>query len=382
VLGKGWIVALLESHVEPIDENAMRVVMPDGWTFLFLRNGNGETWRGNAGWVGETNDSIFTITARCGWKIKYDRGKIQEIDGGSIGTLTYSYNGGMPTEIDRDGHAILQVERDPASGAATALVIAGQRVALSLVQRPRVVSLSGQNLIEGLDPSLSSLRWPNGRSETFAFGTDKSLNPILTLSGSGLPARTFVWDATSRQIKSDGAWSYTLQRAGDHLRFIRVSAQNQKETYEADDATGMTVEKGPDGVELATYRFAGGPLAGHIRKVEEVDAKGARKLLYSASYFPSGALMREIFYPDQVKIYSEDEELLKQTIGDQIVYEQDIDGQGRVIHIIDPTKGLEVKTTYNADGSHVSTVFQQGRLFYTETIDRSNKLVSLNEGGK
>ncbi|HEX4141806.1 MAG TPA: hypothetical protein VHY09_15770, partial [Candidatus Methylacidiphilales bacterium] len=25
VLGKGWIVALLESHVEPIDENAMNV---------------------------------------------------------------------------------------------------------------------------------------------------------------------------------------------------------------------------------------------------------------------------------------------------------------------------------------------------------------------
>lgn len=49
VLGRGWIVALLESHVEPIDESAMHVIMPDGWTFLFLRNGNSETWRGNSG---------------------------------------------------------------------------------------------------------------------------------------------------------------------------------------------------------------------------------------------------------------------------------------------------------------------------------------------
>ena len=46
-LGKGWIIPLLESHVEPIDENSMNVIMPDGWTFLFYRNGNTNTWRGN-----------------------------------------------------------------------------------------------------------------------------------------------------------------------------------------------------------------------------------------------------------------------------------------------------------------------------------------------
>ena len=70
-------MALLESHVEPIDENSMNVIMPDGWTFLFLRNGNSKTWRGNAGWAGETNDSVFTIAAPCGWKIRYDGGKIR-----------------------------------------------------------------------------------------------------------------------------------------------------------------------------------------------------------------------------------------------------------------------------------------------------------------
>src|SRR5580698_11336101 len=66
-LGKGWMVALLESHVEPVDENSMKVVMPDGWNFYFHRNGSTESWYGNSGWVGETKDALFTITAPCGW---------------------------------------------------------------------------------------------------------------------------------------------------------------------------------------------------------------------------------------------------------------------------------------------------------------------------
>jgi hypothetical protein len=283
VLGKGWIVALLESHIEPIDENAMNVVMPDGWTFLFLRNANSETWRGNAGWMGETNDARFTISAPCGWKIIYDRGKIQEIDGDKIGALTFGYNGSVPVEIDHDGAAILQVELDPVSGMANALVIPGRRIELSRAQRPRVVSLLGKNLINGFDSSLSSLQQADGGKETFAFGTDKTLDPTLTLNSPGLLPRMFVWDAATRQIKSDGAWTYNLQQVGDHLRFTRTTAQNQTESFEADGITGMTSEKSADGNEVATYRFVSGPLAGCVRKIEQLDGAGRRTPLYSAS---------------------------------------------------------------------------------------------------
>jgi hypothetical protein len=380
VLGKGWIVALLESHVEPIDENAMNVIMPDGWTFLFLRNVNSETWRGNAGWMGETNDARFTISAPCGWKIIYDHGKIQEIDGDQNGALTFSYNGGVPVEIDHDGAAILQVECDPVSGMANALVIAGRRVELSLAQRPRVVNLLGKNLINGFDPSLASLQQADGGKETFAFGTDHALNPTLTLNGPGQLPRTFVWDAATQQIKSDGAWTYALNPSGDHLRFTRTSVQNQKESYEADETTGITSEKSADGVEVATYRFVSGPLAGCVRKIEQLDGAGRRTPLYSASYYPSGLLMREMFYPDVMKSYSEKNQLLKEIVAGQVVYEQDLDTEGRVTHVIDTPKDLEIKMSYDSNGGRTTQVFQKGALFYTEQIDGNNKLVSLNEG--
>jgi len=382
VLGRGWIVALLESHVEPIDENAMNVVMPDGWTFLFLRNANTETWRGNAGWMGETNDTRFTISAPCGWKITYDHGKIQAIDGEQIGTLTFSYNGGVPVEIDRDGSALLTVERDPASGTPNALVIAGKRVELSLAQRPRVVNLLGRNLINGFDPGLASLQKADGTKETFTFGTDKSLNPTLTLDQPGELPRTLVWDAATRQIKSDGAWIYTLKPNGDHLRFTRTSGPNQMECYEADEATGVTLEKSVDGAELATTRFVSGPLAGEVRKIDQLDTAGKRTPLYAATYYPSGLLMRETFYPDMVKSYSEENQLLKETVAGQVVYEQDLDEAGRVTHVIDATKDLELRMSYGAGGGRTTQVFQKGALFYTEQVDGNNKLVSLNEGEK
>jgi len=382
VLGKGWTVALLESHVEPIDENALRVIMPDGWTFLFLRNGNTQTWRGNAGWLGETNDSVFTITAPCGWKIKYDGGKIQEIDGARIGTLTYFYNGGVPTEIDHDGHAVLQVERDPASGTASALIIGGQRVALALAQRPHVISLGGQNLLNGLDPSLSSLQWPDGKKETFAFGTVKSLNPSLTITDSQQNHRTLVWDAALRQIKSDNQWTYSLKTVNDHLRITRTSPQNQTEIFEQDDAAGMTAEKDADGAERVTYRFASGPLAGFVRKIEQVADNGTRQPLYSASYYPSGQLLREIFYPDKVKYYSESRQLLKETIGGHVIYEQDLDAQGRVTHIVDTTHEFEVKKTYDPKGGQLIEVFRHGALYYTEKLDDKRSLITFDEAKK
>jgi hypothetical protein len=381
-LGKGWIVPLLESHVEPIDENSMSVVMPDGWTFRFLRNGNSETWRGNAGWAGETDNGVFNIAAPCGWKIRFADGKIQEIDGPTGIVITYRYDEGAATEIDAEGKALMRLERDPVTGQAADLLIGDTRIDITLAQRPRVTAMLRENLISGFDSSVSSLQWPDTRKENFSFAMDKDLNPMLTVSGTDLAPRIFTWNPKTRQIKSDGDWSYSFDKMAGHLRFTRVSAQPRTEIYESDDSTGMTEETTADGAEVRTYRFASGPLVGLIRRIEQVGSHGARTLLYSASYFPSGQIMREMFYPDKVRFYSEQRQLLKETIGGRVDYEQDFDSEGRSIHIVNTAKNLEVKTTYDSHGGQTTEVFQHGALFYTENVDGTNKLVSLNEGEK
>ena len=283
-LGKGWMVPLLESHVEPVDENSMNVVMPDGWIFTFYRNGNTETWRGNAGWVGETNNTIFTISAPCGWKIKFDQGKIQQIENSRNRTMTYRYNGGVATEVDEGGKPFVQVEGSPATGMATDIVIGGQKIDIAQAQRPRVVTKLNQNFIAGFDQSLSQVQWPDGRTETFAFGTDKDLWPTLAVTETAQPDRDFTWNAETRQIKSDGNWTYSLHSMGDHLRFDRTLPSGESESYENDATKGMTMEKIANGPELATYRFTNGQLEGHIRKILQQDGRSRenplrRKLL-------------------------------------------------------------------------------------------------------
>ena len=381
-LGRGWIVPLLESHVEPIDENSLSVVMPDGWTFLFLRNGNSETWRGNAGWAGETDNSVFTIAAPCGWKIRFDGGKIQEIDGPTGVAMTYRYDGGVATEIDTDGKTLVRLDRDPVTGVAADLMIGDQKIGIALAQRPRVTSMLQRNLISGFDSSVFSLQWSDARKDLFSFATDKDLNPVLTISGTDLTSRIFTWDANTRQIKSDGEWSYSFAQMTGHLRFTRVSAQPRTEIYETDDSTGMTAETGADGAEIQAYRFVSGPLVGRIRRIEEIAGGGARTPLYSASYFPSGEIMRETFYPDKIRFYSEKRQLLKEMIGGQVDYEQDFDSQGRLVHIVNAAKDLEVKRIYDPRGGQTTEVFRHGALFYTEYVDSNNKLLLLNEGQK
>ena len=381
ILGKGWMVALLESHVEPLDENSMKVVMPDGWNFYFYRNGNTETWGGNAGWVGETNNTVFTIKAPCGWSIKFDGGKIQKIGSNTNRTLSYKYNGPVATEVDLDGKAFVQVENNTSTGLPGDILIGGQKIDIATAQRPRIMTKLNQNLVTGFDQSLSALQWPDGRKESFTFGTDKNLNPTLAITPVDGIDHTFTWDAATRQIRFDGNWSYNLQQVGGHLRFNRVLSQGQSESYENDGATGLTIEKSLNGNDIATYRFVSGLLIGRIRKVEE-QSKGSRKTLYSAIYFPSGNLVREFFYPDRVRIYSDDRKLLKETIANNIIYEQDFDNQGRLIHMINPAQQIEVKRAYDSQGGEITQVFKQGAIFYTETTDSNNNLLSFNKGNQ
>jgi len=292
-LGKGWMVALLESHVEPIDENSMHVIMPDGWTFIFLRNGNAETWRGNAGWVGETNNTVFTITAPCGWRIKFDGGKIQEIDTPKNRSLSYKYNGPAATEVDIDNRPFVQVESDNKTGVAEDLLIGGQKIDIAFAQRPRVQTMLKQNLVTSFDPSLNQLKWPDGKMESFAFGTaDKTLDPTLAITHSGQTERNFSWDATTRQIKIDGVWTYNLTTC-DNVPVNRTNTQGQSESYST--SFGTITEQGTDGTRQITTTFSNaGPLSGKLRKIELIRHVGDKPdVITECAYDEKGRLVRE-----------------------------------------------------------------------------------------
>jgi YD repeat-containing protein len=298
-LGKGWTVALLESHVIPVDENCMKVVMPDGWTFTFLRNGDTQTWRGNAGWVGETSNTVFTITAPCGWRIKFDGGKIQEIDSNKNRTLTYKYNGSLATEVDADGKPFVQVENNPSPGIQTALIIGDQTINVTLAQRPRIKTMLKQNLITGFDPSLSQLQWSDGKRESFTFGIDKSLNPSLAITHPDQTQRNILWDSESSFAISDNDWIYSKPLSDGTV--TRINSKGLTESYDNNQNLGQEViREGP--VITIIYRFISGPLFDRVRKVVRVRG-GATLNVYTASYDERGHVIREIDDTGKVRSY-------------------------------------------------------------------------------
>jgi hypothetical protein len=249
-VGKGWSIPFLDSHVEPVDENGFKIFMPNGLIYDFGRiAGEENMFSGNFGWKAAIEGDTLTAWASCGWKLVFQKGRIWEITTPQNRILSYRYNAGVATEIDaRDGasnRTLVQAETDAATGTVTDLIIGSQRINISQAQRPRIMTKFNQNLVIGFDQSLSQLQWPDGKKESFIFGTDKLLNPTLTIAHSNQVDRDFTWDPSSGVIIQDGAWKYDVsisQGVGD------ISRSDDQKHYEAlDVGPGKVVEIGSDG---------------------------------------------------------------------------------------------------------------------------------------
>jgi hypothetical protein len=300
----------MESHVEPVDENTVHVIMPDGWTFVFYRNGNTDTWRGNAGWVGETDGVRFTITAPCGWRVKFDAGKILEIDTPKNRTISIKYNGPAPLEADIDNQPFVQVAQNTTTGVAESITIVGQKIAISQAPRPRISTILNKTLLTGFDPALSQLQWPDGSKELFDFSVTKELTPTLIITKSGHSPRTFTWNPVTGQIQTDGEWTYHLTEIG-YVTIERKDIKGNQEKWYHDTERGVTDEASPSTGEVQSTFFSSGPLAGRLRKIEIIEG-GKSRLEYRATYDEVGNIVREERGTGEVTKYGKD---LTETFG-------------------------------------------------------------------
>jgi len=334
-LGKGWMLPLLESHVEPVDENTVHVIMPDGWTFVFYRNGNTDTWRGNAGWVGETDGPRFTATAPCGWRVKFDTGKIIEIDTPKNRTISIKYNGPAPLEADIDNQPFVQVAQNTATGVAESITIGGQKIAISQAPRPRIQVILGKTLLTGFDPALSQLQWPDGQREAFNFAAPETLSPTLVITKSNQTKRYITWDSSTKQIERDGDWTYKLT-PGDNVFLNRTNPKGQTETYFYDQEKGISITQDLNESKVIVARYINaGSLNGRIRSITQ-DKNGVNTVLRKYDYDEKGRLIREIFFTNNPH---------------------------------------ELDFKYNAAGKE-SEVYLDGKKYITKVYDSQNRLVS------
>ncbi len=294
-LGSGWTVPLLEASFIQTGENTFVMMQPDGWNNRFQRMDD-TTLRGSAGWMARITGDTITAWARCGWRLEFYKGRIIAMITPQNQRLDYMYDNGVATEIRENGGAKLTVERDAASGQAEALVFDDRAMEIKLGQKPRVQSVSGQNLVSGMDQSLNSITPSDGPAQSFEFSVNVTVQPTLKVIGKSGSERLFAWDPRSKRIVSDGQWKYDIAwpDPGNPIAAItRTNVAKQIEYWYYDGANGREFNRGADGVMNVKYWFLSGVATGRVRKVDAVK-DGKTKLLLRNVYDENGKLIESV----------------------------------------------------------------------------------------
>ncbi len=298
--GSGFLVPLLESRIEQLDDNTFRMWQPSGWYLLFWRSKeNPNILNGQSGWKAEIQKDMITVWADCGWKLSYLKGKIVGMDtppkkghGLSKGhKLDFMYMNDRVASVRVDAVEKLSVEFDSSSGEPKALSLNGKRIGIEFGQKPRVQNINGQNLLGGMDRSLNKLTFADGTAKTYEFGVNDKLQPTLKVGD-----RLITWDPQNRRILKDGDLTYEIKADEKNLfanaEIKRTNGKGESNYWFDDRARGTEIVE-ENGVRKIFSRFTTGKVSGKIRRIEERQGDTV-KAMYKASYDEKGRLIREI----------------------------------------------------------------------------------------
>jgi len=176
------------------------------------------------------------------------------------------------------------------------MYINGKLHSFELGKRPRVENASGTNVISGFDPTLAMWKFPDGRQETYQFEVDQDVSPNLKVTDRDNAESSYVWNAATGHIVSDGEWTYEIGKtagAFDLPKLRRVNSKGEEEFRYVDMAKGITDVKNLEEGHTITETFlSSGPLYGKVRKVEKV-MDGKRVPILQVGYDESGRLLRK-----------------------------------------------------------------------------------------
>jgi|GEM_PF-2867623 len=293
-VGQGWMLPLLESRMEQVDETTFRQWMPDGWFQTYWRDPKyPNLLNGGHGWKASVQSDDITAWADCGWKIVYEKGRIISLTSPKNHTFNWLYSNGKVTAIeDSLSHQqILQVLSD-ADGTVTGIKAGDKQVSWEMGKRPQVQNVGDKSIVAGTTPSLDKLTFSDRASETFVFSVDDHLYPTLKVNDK----RLISWEPMNGTILRDGNWSYTIKHYANSASTVpqtRVNSLGQKEYWFRDDEKGVEIVQGINGIKTITSWFVSGKMAGELRRVEKEFA-GTTTVVQQMTYDENARPIREL----------------------------------------------------------------------------------------
>ncbi len=305
-LGKGWMLPLLESRIEQMDERTYRLWQPDGWYRDFWCSKAAETvLDGQGGWKAEIRGDTIMAWAPCGWKLVFTKNKLTAMVTSRNRRLEFSCSGGLTDQVSADGRVLLRVEKDGGTGRVSGLGLSDRgRIALEQQLRPRVQMVDGKPVIKGSDCSLAKVVLADGAVRTYQYGADAQARPTLSIGD-----RLIGWEPKTQTVVKDGVWAYDVKPGQNPVANAFITRKNgagQSESWYYDAANGRETLLDRDGTTTIKNWFTSGKLAGKMRRIDQVE-QGVTTTVYRASYDDKGRLVRATDRKGQVYHFPYDE---------------------------------------------------------------------------
>lgn len=376
LLGGGWSLPLLECTTAPFSENLVRADLPCGkrlWLWEKKR-GSGETQTLDGQWKGRQQGDSFVVSREDGWELRYDsRGRLSSLrtDGGRVLEWQYFGRGGI---LLREGANTVVTAEVDAQGRLVKLLVNGREHQTEFGERPRVVEIKGQRMVEALDATLAKWKLPGGREESFVQEVTPEVFPKLAVKDREGVETDYTWLAGSGFIRTEGDWTYQIEPKGKELpKLSRTNTEKKTESIEEDRVKGVVTIQDLDGtIRKTTFFTSPGAVFEKVRKIEET--KGAvTKIVNQFTYDEAGRRIREINARGVVTTYAFNEqgELLRKNveISKDPAIQKELTSRERALKM----------AVQDAEGDDVEKSFQLLRLsyFYIHDLKSPEKALAL-----
>jgi hypothetical protein len=303
VLGPGFYVPMFEAKAFLLREQTMRIILPCGKGLYMKRDDLDSTKFKTLDqeWTGYRDENTFIMWRDDGWKLIYHKSRLVSITTDANQTFSWTYNdAGIPLDISHDNHPVLEVETTSA-GQLNAITFGGKRYTFDYANQPMIGVVMGQTAVTRMAPSLSAVRYPDGRSETFTQMLTPALIPTMDFTDIDKKQTEYTWDPTTRHIESektpDNVWNYTVGLVASEFELPVISRTNKEgktESIAVDTKTGTYTITNQDGSTTISQFFkTPGPFYDKVRNVEKV-MNGQTTTIYKASYDELGRLARKV----------------------------------------------------------------------------------------
>lgn len=316
-LGSGWLLALLDSNIVQQDEYRFIWIQPDGWRqFLLRKKATDMVLNGGGGWLAEIKDDQIILSANCGWRLIYTKGKISSIVTPKNRILNFIYGAGQVSRIEERGKTILEVMVDPKSGQSMGISYGGQKLTFEWGDKPKVQNIGGQNVVAGIEQSLVKIKDIGGATRSYAYAVNEKLQPTLKIED-----RIISWDPASYLILKDGEWSYQITPNTSPLEnaiFKRTDARGRREMWEWDAAKGREVTQSLDGTLKTKTWFLSGITRGKVRSLDTIKPNSQAQS-FKYSYDELGRLIRILDSGKEIEsiVYNDNGKIITRKIGDK-----------------------------------------------------------------